>query len=147
MEINADAPVVGSDEIVISAPLLVVWTVQTDIAGWPAWRPGVESARLDGPLAVGTVFRRRTSGLDIASTIEELDPPRRIGWSGAAGGIAAIQVWTLHEHRGGAAVLVRTEESWEGVAVGARLQALLDDSLRTWLESLKREAERRAPTA
>jgi len=44
----------------------------------------------------------------------------------------------------GASVLVRTAESWEGDPVTAQpeaLQAALDESLRAWLENLKRKAE------
>jgi len=43
-------------------------------------------------------------------------------------------------------VLVRTEESWEGDPVAGQaetLQAVLDGSLRNWLENLKRVAEDR----
>ena len=43
-------------------------------------------------------------------------------------------------------MLVRTEESWEGEPVGAdpaAMQSVLDASLRTWLENLRRAAENR----
>lgn len=91
------------------------------------------------------MFRWQTAGLDITSTVEEVDAPRRIVWGGPAQGIVAVHVWTLDEQDG--AVLVRTAESWEGDAVAAQpeaLQAALDGSLRAWLENLKRAAEGRA---
>jgi uncharacterized protein YndB with AHSA1/START domain len=145
MDINANAPVITRDEILISAPIQTVWDVQTDIAGWPSWQRDVDGAQAHGPLAAGSVFTWQTAGLDITSTVEEVDAPRRIVWGGPAQGIVAVHVWTLDEHDG--SVLVRTAESWEGDPVSAQpepMQAALDASLRAWLENLKREAEERA---
>jgi hypothetical protein len=145
MEINATAPVITRDEIVIAAPIETIWGIQTDVPGWPAWQPDVDSAEADGPLAVGSVFRWSTAGLDITSTVTEVDAPRRIAWGGPAQGIVAVHVWTLTEQVDG--VLVHTEESWEGEPVTAQteqLQAALDASLRAWLENLKRTAEEQA---
>ena len=143
MDINAGAPVITRDEIVIAAPIETIWDVQTDVAKWPTWQPDVDGAEVDGPLAVGSVFRWQTAGLDITSTVEEIDPPRRIVWGGPAQGIVAVHVWTLEPQEDGG-VLVHTEESWEGEQVTAQvetLQAALDASLRAWLENLKRAAE------
>ena len=84
------------------------------------------------------------AGLDITSTVEEVDAPRRIVWGGPAQGIVAVHAWTLDEQDG--AVLVRTEESCEGEPVAAQreaLQAALDGSLRSRPENLKRTAESR----
>ena len=144
MDINAAAPVVTRDEIFIHAPIETIWGIQTDVASWPSWQPDVDSAQADGPLTVGSVFRWQTAGLDITSTVEEVDAPHRIAWGGPAQGIVAVHVWTLDEREG--SVLVSTAESWEGDAVSAQagpLQAALDQSLRNWLENLKRAAENR----
>lgn len=59
-----------------------------------------------------------------------------------AQGIVAVHVWTLNERDG--SVLVSTAQSWAGDPVNAQvkaLQAALDQSLRNWLENLKRIAE------
>ncbi len=95
MEIDANAPVITRDETLIDAPAEVIWNIQTDIAAWPRWQPEVDAAQLDGPLAVGSVFYWETAGLRITSTVQELDPPRRIVWSGPAPGITAVHVWEL----------------------------------------------------
>jgi uncharacterized protein YndB with AHSA1/START domain len=145
MDINNDAPVITRDEILISAPIQTIWDIQTDVASWPSWQPEVDGAEADSPLTVGSVFRWQTAGLDITSTVEEIEPPRRIVWGGPAQGIVAVHVWTLDEQDDG--VLVKTAESWEGDPVTAQpeaLQAALDRSLRNWLENLKRAAERGA---
>lgn len=145
MDINGDAPVITRDEIFIEAPIETVWEIQTDVAAWPAWQPDVDGAQSDGPLEVGSVFRWQTAGLDITSTVQEIDPPRRIAWGGPAQGIVAVHVWTLEPQGNG--VLVRTAESWEGEPVTAQVETLqgpLDASLRAWLENLKRTAEERS---
>jgi hypothetical protein len=105
----------------------------------------ITSATGPSPLEVGSVFEWRTQGLEIASTVTELDPGVRIVWGGPAQGIVAVHVWTLVETRTG--VTVSTEESWAGPAVDANvpaMQSALDASLRGWLEDLKTESERRA---
>ena len=148
MDINTAAPVITRDEILIYAPIEKIWEIQTDVAEWPSWQPDVDGAQAEGALEVGSVFRWQTAGLDITSTVEEVDAPRRIVWGGPARGIVAVHVWTLDAREDG--VLVRTEESWEGEPVTAQaetLQGALDGSLRTWLENLKRTAEGSAGSA
>ena len=88
------------------------------------------------------MFHWQTGGLEITSTVEEVGAPSRIVWGGPAQAIVAVHVWALSEIEG--AVLVRTEESWEGKPVEAQvetMQGLVDGSLRSRLENLKRVAE------
>jgi uncharacterized protein YndB with AHSA1/START domain len=142
MDIDENAPVITRDGILIDAPLGTVWDLHTDISSWSEWLPDIDSSTVEGPLAVGTVFRWQTFGLNIESTIREVDPPRRIVWSGPAQGIVAIHVWTITATENG--VRVHTEESWNGDPVRAQpgeMQRALDGSLRAWLQSLKHKAE------
>ncbi|MBA2679795.1 MAG: SRPBCC family protein [Ktedonobacteraceae bacterium] len=142
MDIDRNAPVITRGEILIAAPIETIWNVQTNIPSWPTWQPEVETASIDGPLAVGTVFHWQTGGLNITSTIQEIDPRRRIVWSGPAQGIEAVHVWTLTPVENGARV--HTEESWNGEPVRsqvATMQQALDQSLKAWLENLKRTTE------
>jgi uncharacterized protein YndB with AHSA1/START domain len=101
VNINTDAPVITRDEILIHAPIEAVWKVQTDVARWPSWQPEVDATQADEPLTVGSVFRWHTAGLDITSTVAELDAPHRIVWSGPAQGIVAVHEWTLTEQGAG----------------------------------------------
>ena len=148
MNVDQQAPAITHDEILIAAPLSTVWNVQTGVSRWPQWNTDVSSAAIGGPLAVGTVFRWSTAGLDdITSTIGEVIPERRIVWSGPAQGITAVHVWTFTPVQDG--VLVKTEESWDGAPVRENLrdmQSALDASLTSWLAKLKREAEARVQT-
>ncbi|MGW6918730.1 SRPBCC family protein [Kitasatospora sp. NPDC054939] len=142
--IDPDAPVVVRLSTVVAAPLDVVWTLHTAIAYWPQWHTGIERTAVTGPLAAGTAFRWRTHGLDIASTVGEVVPQRRIVWGGPAHGIDGVHVWTFEESAEG--VIVRTEESWSGAPVEAEPEALelaLRQSLEEWLHLLKQEAESR----
>lgn len=145
MDINTAAPVVTRDEIVIHAPIKTIWDIQTDVASWPSWQPGVDSTQTDGPLTVGSVFHWKAAGLDITSTLEEVDAPHRIVWGGPAQGIVGIHVWTFDEQDDG--VLVGTAESWDGDMVRANvgpLQVALDQGRCKWLEDLKRTEENRS---
>jgi len=53
-----------------------VWAVLSDVAGWGRWNAGIETIVVDGPPAVGTVFRMTPPGEDaITSTIVEWEAP------------------------------------------------------------------------
>lgn len=142
VDIDRTAPVVSRHEILIDAPLQTVWELHTDVAGWPSWQTAVDGTQPQGPLVPGAVFRWQTAGLDITSTVAQVDPLRRTVWGGPAHGITGIHVWTFSDT--GTGVLVTTEESWAGDVVSASpeaLQAALDDSLRSWLADMKQTAE------
>ena len=142
MDINRNAPVITRDAIVIAAPLSTVWNLLIDIAAWPEWQQDISRASPEGSLAAGAVFHWSTAGLDIVSTIGELVPQERIGWSGPAQGSMGVHVWRLTAVQHG--VRVQTEESWDGEGVQRerdRLQQALDQSIRSWLERLKLAAE------
>ena len=72
----------------------------------------IDSSTIEEPLEAGTIFRWQTFGLSIESTIQEIDSPRRIVWSGPAQGITAIHLWTMTPSEEG--VILHTEESWDG---------------------------------
>ncbi len=144
MNIDENAPVITRDEILVAAPLEKVWETHTDINGWSDWNKDISHSNLREPLAVGATFQWETAGMKIASTIGEILPHKKIGWSGETNGIMGIHVWHFADENG--ATRVRTEESWSGEPVAAQIDATqkaLDQSLRSWLESLKSEAEAR----
>ncbi|MFC8490390.1 SRPBCC family protein [Streptomyces sp. NPDC057235] len=143
--IDTTAPVVVRLATLVDAPLSTVWSLHTDIDGWPAWNTGIDHAQLDGPAAVGSTFTWRTHGLDITSTLRELVPLRRVVRDGTVEGIVGVHAWTFEETDGG--VLVRTEESWSGAPADAatdELATALKTFLENWLGSLKARAEQTA---
>ena len=142
MEVNRQAPAVARDEVFVEASPQRVWALQTDVDSWPAWRSDVSRAELEGDLAVGSVFRWRSGGFSVVSTVREVEPERRLVWMGKALGTRAVHSWVFEAREGG--VLVRTEESFEGWLVRplkGTMQRTLEGSLRTWLGDLKRTAE------
>jgi hypothetical protein len=142
MEINSNAPVISRHEITISAPLESVWMVHTEIDSWPRWNPDIAKAHLIGPIAVGTVFRWETAGMEIPSTIGEVVHLKKLAWSGETGGILGIHIWNFWATTEG--THVRTEESWEGSSLPVQVEGVqeaLDASLIRWLSSLKARAE------
>src|SRR5208283_5485982 len=52
-KIREDAPVKASVQIVIHAPVEKVWSLLTDIAGWPKWQSDISTAEITGPLQAG----------------------------------------------------------------------------------------------
>lgn len=144
MNIDRNAPVMTRDKIVVAAPLQTVWNLFTDINGWSGWNKHIEKASLDDSLAVGATIRWTTAGFNIASIIGEMIPHERIVWSGDAPGFSGIHLWQFTQTNEG--VIVETAESCDGEFVRAQIsqmQSALDQFLRSWLESLKQEAEAR----
>jgi hypothetical protein len=140
--INAQAPVVGMSEIEIAASPEEVWNVLTAFERWPSWNRDVKSMAVEGPVNPGTVFRWKAGPGTITSTIQRVEPPRLIAWTGKTLGISAIHVWHLEPRDG--ATQVRTEESYEGLVarlLRGSLQKTLDRALADGLHALKSEVE------
>jgi uncharacterized protein YndB with AHSA1/START domain len=142
--INRRAPVTGSRQIEIAAPPALAWDVLTAIDRWPSWNSEIKTVAIDGAVDEGTKFRWRSGPGTITSTIQDVEPPSRIAWTGTTFGIRAIHVHTL-EARDGSTV-VRTEESYDGLVARifkGPLKKTLDRALGNGLERLKVETERR----
>ena len=142
MNIDINAPVFARREVTIEAPIESVWNIQTGIDRWSEWQPDVTSAKLDGELKAGTVFRWKAKGLSIVSTLHTVEPNRRIGWTGISLGMSAIHNWTFEAQ--GNVTRVVTEESLNGWLT--RLMKLFDPhflekSLETSLKILRLQVE------
>lgn len=146
MNIDTNAPLYGCQEIFIAAPLEKVWKLQTDINRWHEWQPDVASVKLEGPVTPGTIFRWKGGGIGITSTLQQVEPMRRIGWTGVSLGMKAVHTWTFQPAANGTRVI--TEESITGWM--ARLLKLFDPkfmekSLQKSLDTLKTKAEKSQP--
>lgn len=142
--INRSAPVVGTSETEIAAVREVVWDVLTGIEQWPSWNPDVKSVSMHGTVARGSEFRWKAGTGTITSTLEHVEAPQRVTWSGTSFGLKAIHAYALEARAD--STLVRTEESYDGLVARlfhARLQKTLDGALESGLRHLKAEAERR----
>ncbi len=144
MNIDSTAALTARKETVIDAPLDRVWALQTDIDGWPAWQPDITTARLEGALQPGTIFRWKAKGLAIVSTLRAVEPGRTIGWTGDSIGMRAVHIW--HFEPRGDQTHVLTEESlsgWFPRLLKLFSPAFLENSLAASLQTLKSQAERR----
>jgi uncharacterized protein YndB with AHSA1/START domain len=145
VDIDRDAPATAEGEVRIDAPPETVWAVLTDLRAWPAWNPDVRSMSFDGPLAPGTAFRWKAGSATLSSTLQEVEPPRRFGWTGRTMGIHAVHVFHLDPSEGG--TLARSEESFRGLipsVLRRYSRKVLQRGIDGILAALKAEAERRA---
>ncbi len=145
MEANRQAPVFAESEVEIAAGPEAVWDVLTDFERWPSWNPDVKSLSVNGEVAPGTRFRWKAGGASITSTLERVERPRLVAWTGRTFGASAIHVYRLDGRDG--ATVVHTEESFAGPLarlLRGRLQTTLQKSLETGLHHLKAEVERTA---
>jgi uncharacterized protein YndB with AHSA1/START domain len=148
MEINRDAPATAQGELQIAADPQTVFAVISAIDQWPSWNPDVKSVQLQGPVQRDTVFRWRSGPSTLTSTLQVVDPPREIAWTGTTMGIKAVHVFRFQAKDGG--TLARSEESWEGLIASllkGYSRRTLDKGIRSVLSHLKAEAERRAAAA
>jgi uncharacterized membrane protein len=145
MQINNNAPAVASSEIWVAAPEELVWDVVADFKRWPEWNSDVKSMSVDGPAAPGTTFTWKAGPGTLTSTVQKVDRPTAIGWTGTTMGIRAVHVWRFEPREHG--TVVHTVESWDGLLarlLRGRMQRTLQRSLDDGLARLKVEAERRA---
>ena len=145
MDVDATAPVTARESRDIAASAADVWAVLSDVGRWSCWNPEIRSARLEGPLAPGTLVQWRAGPGAITSVLRVVDPLKELSWTGSTMGIHAVHVWRLESSDGG--VRVTTEESWRGWPVRLmrrRSQRTLREAVTSGLDYLKTEAERRA---
>lgn len=142
---DPQAPVFTRGEIEIVADPESVWSVMSDVAGWPRWNPDVKDAEVDGDVAEGIAFRWKAGPGTIRSTFRVVDRPRALGWTGKTLGIPAIHVYRLSEVDSGTTVVL--EESWDGFlshVFRRPFRRMLDAAVDKGLQALKLEAERRS---
>jgi hypothetical protein len=99
----------------------------------------------DAPATAETVFRWKSGPSSLTSTLQVVDPPREIAWTGTTMGINAVHVFRFQAKDGG--TLASSEESWEGLLASllkGYSRRTLDKGIRSILTYLKTESERRA---
>jgi hypothetical protein len=142
IKINENAPVIRSAEIDITAPIEKVWGILTDFENWSNWNKSVTKMEIEGKIKVGTTFKWTANGSKLVSTIEELDPPKRIIWSGKTLGIKGLHIWEFKNLNGRTHVF--TQESFDGLLVKLfkkLFTKILDKSLIQVLSDLRFIAE------
>ncbi|MCA9347685.1 SRPBCC family protein [Candidatus Saccharibacteria bacterium] len=142
MEIEQGAPVSYSQSIEINASIQTIWKIMTDIENWPSWNEDIKSATLNGKLTIGTTFTWKSGPGTITSTLEAVNKPNLLGWSGKLFGIKAVHIWKIKSVKGKS--IVTTEESWSGLYASLfkrRSKKTLIKAIDTGLNRLKSAAE------
>ncbi len=143
-DVNLRAPAIASASAFVNAPAEAVWDVLTDFTSWPAWNKSVSKMEMQGDVREGGTFVWTADGVKIRSTLERVERPKRIVWSGRTLGIRAIHVWDFTEKNGG--TIVRTAESFEGPVAWlfrGMMRRMLSKAVEQGLAALKSEAEAR----
>jgi uncharacterized protein YndB with AHSA1/START domain len=145
VDVNTKAPVLASAEVVIDAPVAVVWEVLSDIRNWADWNPSVSRVSMYGELEPGTDFHWKADGVSIVSELQSVEPGKRLIWTGRSPGIRALHVWEFETQQ--SKTRVKTRESFEGLLarlLSRPLSRMLKNSLTDGLHHLKQECERRS---
>jgi uncharacterized protein YndB with AHSA1/START domain len=148
MEINRNAPATAQGELQIAADPQTVFAVISAIDQWPSWNPDIKSVTLQGPVQPGTGFRWKSGPSTLTSTLQVVDPPQEIAWTGTTMGVKAVHMFRFQDRDGG--TLARSEESWGGMLASllkGYSRRSLNKAIRSILSHLKVEAERRAARA
>lgn len=95
----------------------VVWIL------WPTWYKNARNIEIipNSDLKEGSIFKWKTFGITITSTVEEFVPNERIAWSAKTAGLDVYYAWVLQPSTRGC--LVITKETQHGFL--ARLSNLL----------------------
>ena len=145
MEVDSSAPVIVEDSIEIRSDPKTIWDIISDFENWPSWNPEIKKVKLDGAFQVGNKFKWKAGSSTIRSELRAIEEPGILGWTGRTFGIQAVHIWNIVPIDG--KVLVKTEESWNGLHVkifSRYFKSLLEKSIKTGLEYLKIEAEKRS---
>jgi uncharacterized protein YndB with AHSA1/START domain len=148
VDIDRDAPATAEGRIQIAAPPETVWAVMADLSAWPTWNSDVKTMVFDGRLEPGSVFRWKSGSASLVSTLQMVEAPREIGWTGETMGIDAVHVFRFEPMGGG--TLVRSGESFRGLipsVLKKYSRNILQRGIDRTLASLKFEAERRAASS
>lgn len=145
MDIDRDAPATAQGEIQIAAPPETVWAVMADLSAWPTWNADVRSMSFGDRLEPGSRFRWKSGGASLVSTLQAVEAPHELGWTGQTMGIHAVHVFHFEPMDGG--TLARSAESFRGLIPSVLTKysrGILQRGIDGILTSLKIEAERQA---
>lgn len=94
-----------------TADAAALWTLWSDVEGWPRWNAGIDRIEIDGPFAVGTVFRMTPPGEEepIEMRLTEVVPGGRFTDEMDAGDFVVRTEHRIEPTAGGVRVVYRTE--------------------------------------
>lgn len=140
------APVFAVNEIPVAAPPARVWAWLVRPLTWPTYYRNAWNVRFEdggGPeLVLGSRFAWTTFYVRVTTTVVELEPHRRLAWSGRAPGGVGYHGWVIEPTADGCRVV--TEETQRGLVPSLGRVVLrhgLEREHQRWLVGLARMAE------
>jgi uncharacterized membrane protein len=139
----------ATNQVAVSAPPEVVWSVYSDVERWPAWTRSVTSVEpLDGGgLEPGRRFRIRQPRLPVLTwQVTEVRPGRSWRWTARSPG-AVTEAWHEVAPDGEAAAVVTLgvdQRGPLGVVAALLVRRLTQRYLGMEAEGLKQASEERA---
>ncbi len=138
IEVNNKAKCFAQSEIVVNAPIEVVFKAIADINHWPQWQRNVNNAHIEGSTEAGKVFNWKANGYTIKSKLHTVKPHSEIGWTGKIWWIKAIHNWQFIPNGKRTKVIVK--ESMHGLGASL-LKKTIVDGIAQNLQELKHKAE------
>jgi hypothetical protein len=139
--VDLDAPIQVAGEIAIAAPVKTVWSVLTDVAGWPTVRSDISD--VEPTLASeGGSFAWSTAGIRLLSRFGRVAPPREISWTTTAQGLVMTHVYKL-QALGAERTRLMCEEAMTAPAAPQIGSDELRGRISSWLNGIKAVSEAR----
>ncbi len=136
-------PVIAEGEQTVSGPIDAVFAQFIDYRSWAAWMPSLFRP-LRGPsrpLRQGDRLLVRVKGLPSVLTVDRLDAPREICWSGGLPGLLYARHTFTFEAVDGHSTRIRSVEPWTGLLTHLRpasLQRAAEDGGRRQMQGFDR---------
>lgn len=138
--IDTHAPVQAASEIIVKAPVEVVWEVMADVAHWNDWLPHVTVSKFES-LAPDSVFAWKNGVANIVSRFAVTERNKELTWTGVSSGANAVDRHTVEPTQEGF-TRVYTEESMAGPLLVLFFSSKkLKAGQEAWLAALKTAAE------
>jgi hypothetical protein len=142
--IDTNAPITTFSEIIIHAPVDVVWQQLVDLANWPNISPAFRDVRLDSTVAVDETFRFTLYNFPIRATIAVVEPGRKLVWTGVSLWFKAIDMHELEATADGN-TRYTVSESFAGLlATLFTSSEQLRKQHQAWQSAFKRAVEERS---
>ncbi|HZX56978.1 MAG TPA: SRPBCC family protein [Ilumatobacteraceae bacterium] len=139
-QIDTNAPVRSTVEIIIDAPPARVWAVLSDPEHWHLVDPRISHVHLDSGVAIGSTFTWRNGFARLRSRFAVVAPNSELTWTGRAMGANVVHRHVL-EDLGDSRTRLTAIESMAGpLLILLYSSAKLHKNLEQWLAAISAAA-------
>ena len=135
------------NEIVIAAPVAVIWCLLIRAEEWPAWYTRAADVHFishAGPdLRDRSRIRWNTFGIRTTSKVLEFEPETRLAWNAHGIGVDAYHAWLLTPLPDGSTHVLteETQTGWLARVFNRLAPHYMERKHHLWLEQLKHQAQ------